>query len=623
MTWERALTLGATYRSEGRCRFRVWAPRARQVEVRLLGARERVEPLAPGARGYFEATLEGVPPGSLYLYRLDGERDLPDPASRSQPDGVHGPSEVVDPSAFAWTDEAWANPPLEAYVLYELHVGTFTDEGTFEAIVPRLGDLRELGVTAVELMPVAQFPGGRNWGYDGVFPFAPQSTYGGPEGLRRLVDACHRAGIAVVLDVVYNHLGPEGNYLGAYGPYFTDRYKTPWGAAMNVDGPGSDEVRRYFVENACYWLEEFHVDAFRLDAIHAIVDQSAQPFLAELTETVRRRAAALGRRCHVIAESDLNDPRVIYPRALNGLGFDAQWADDVHHALESQLIGERSPYWADFGSFDSLARALRQGFVYTGQYSPRRGRRFGAPPRLAEPRQFVAFIQNHDQTGNRAAGERLGHFVSLDERKLAAGALLLSPFVPLLFMGEEYGEPHPFLYFTSHTDPDLVEAVRRGRKEEFAHHGWQGEPPDPQAEETFQRSKLQWGLREQGEHAALLGWYRELLRLRRALSALAALSFDQMEVFPREAERLLLVHRWSGDHHVLIALSFAREDRAVALTLPDGRWEKRLDAADRRWGGPGARAPETLVARPELQLTLRPRDCLLYERVDGDPPTMP
>ncbi|HEU5424814.1 MAG TPA: malto-oligosyltrehalose trehalohydrolase [Nitrolancea sp.] len=605
--------VGALYEGEGRCRFRVWAPRARAVALALQAPESRLVLLEARARGYWEALVEGVRPGARYKFRLDGQREYPDPAARSQPEGVHGPSEVTDPAAFPWSDRDWSPPARARLVIYELHVGTFTPQGTFDAVIPRLGYLRELGVNAIELMPVAQFPGGRNWGYDGVYPYAAQNSYGGPAGLARLVDACHHAGLAVFLDVVYNHLGPEGNYLAQFGPYFTERYHTPWGAAVNVDGPESDEVRNYFVESALYWLEALHVDGFRLDAIHAIVDQSAVPFLRQLAGLVHQRAAELGRHVELIAESDLNDPRVVQGAPLGGLGFDAQWADDFHHALEAQLIGARSPYIADYGSFGALARALRQALVYTGQYAPRRRRHFGAQPEQTAADQYVVFIQNHDQVGNRAHGERLGQLVPLARRKLAACAYLLAPFLPLLFMGEEYGEPHPFLYFTSHHDQRLVEAVRRGRKAEFAHFTGQAEPPDPQAVETFARSKLQLDLHTQGEHAALFRLYQELLRLRRALPALAKLSKDDLEVVSRAPDKLLAVHRWDGPSHAVLVLNLSDEASTLALELPGGRWAKRLDAAAPRFGGPGASAPDGFEANPFATLELAPWATAVYE----------
>lgn len=603
----RNLTLGALALEGDRCQFRVWAPQARKVEVRLLTPRERLVPLRPAGSGYHAAVVEGVPPGSRYLYRLDGDRERPDPVSRYQPEGVHGPSAVVE-RHFDWHDAGWFGLPLSAYVLYELHVGTFTPEGTFDAIIPHLDRLRDLGITALELMPVAQFPGSRNWGYDGVYPFAVQASYGGPAGLKRLVDACHGKGLAVVLDVVYNHLGPEGNYLGAYAPYFTDRYRTPWGQALNYDGPESDEVRRYFIENALQWLTDFHLDALRLDAVHAIRDFSAEPFLAELEAATTLQAERLNRRFYLIAESDLNDARLILPRELGGYGLHAQWSDDFHHALRTLLTGERCGYFEDFGSVEHLARAYRDGYVYAGQYSPHRRRRHGNTARLTAARQFVVFASNHDQVGNRREGDRLSAHLGLDGLKLAAAAVLLSPYVPLLFMGEEYGETAPFQFFTSHGDPDLVEAVRQGRRAEFAAFAWEGEVPDPQDEATFLRSKL---CPTEG-HRALWEFTRELLRLRRTVPALALLSREHLEVVCFEPEKCLLLRRWADDDAVFLVFNF--KDAAVELQLPvpPGRWHKLLDAAAPQWHGPGSALPETLDADGDVRLTVGARACVVY-----------
>jgi maltooligosyltrehalose trehalohydrolase len=500
MIYEAAL--GATYLGEGRCRFLLWAPLAQTVEVHIVAPQERLIPLEKTLRGYYQAIVEAVEPGSLYIYRLDGQKERSDPASRYQPQDVHGPSQVVD-TRFPWEDGGWFGRPWRDYIMYELHVGTFTAEGTFDTIIPYLDELKDLGITAIELMPVAQFPGSRNWGYDGVYPYAAQHTYGGPEGLQRLVNACHQQGLAVVLDVVYNHLGPEGNYLGDFGPYFTDRYKTPWGLALNFDGPQSDEVRRFFIENALYWITACHIDALRLDAVHAIVDHSAYPFLDELAAAVHEQAEWLNRRVHVIAESDLDDTRIIRPRELGGYRHDAQWNDGFHHALHTLLTGECDGYYRDFGKVAHLAKAFAEGYVYSGQFSVFRQRRHGNSSRLVPAHKFVVCAQNHDQVGNRMLGERLGQLVSFEGLKLAAGVVLLSPCIPLLFMGEEYGETAPFPYFMSHSDPELIEAVRQGRREEFAAFAWESEPPDPQGEAVFQHAKLNHSLRYEAHHAVL------------------------------------------------------------------------------------------------------------------------
>jgi maltooligosyltrehalose trehalohydrolase len=625
----------------------VWAPKAQSVTVHLAESRDERVPLAAQARGYFAGELADVAPGARYKYVLNGHRELPDPASRHQPQGVHGPSAIVDPGDFAWTDRGWAGLAQDDLVFYELHVGTFTPEGTFDAVVPYLDGLRDLGVTAIELMPVAQFPGARNWGYDGVYPYAVQDSYGGPAGLQRLVDACHARGLAVFLDVVYNHLGPEGNYLGEYGPYFTDRYRTPWGLALNFDGPHSDEVRRYFIEQALYFLTAFHLDGFRLDAVHAIADQSAVPFLQELAAAVHAVGEREARRVQVVAESDLNDARLVLPPVVGGYGLDGQWSDDLHHALHSLLTGERGGYYHDFGSIELLARAYERGFVYAGDYSAHRARRHGNSPRLVRGDQLVVCAQNHDQVGNRAMGDRLTTLVSFDRLKLAAAVVLLAPNLPLLFMGEEYGEPHPFLYFTSHGDPGLVEAVRQGRRAEFAAFAWQGEVPDPQDAATFQASKLQHELADQGEHRVLRAWYAALLRLRRALPALRAFDKDQVEARVVAPGDVLFVRRtlpagWWGcggasasslapqdwgaggavpeaaTSEACIILCFGREPCPVDLPFAAGRWARLLDSSEERWLGAGAMLPDVVEAGGPLHGTLGPWSAALFARLPDE-----
>jgi maltooligosyltrehalose trehalohydrolase len=610
------VSLGAIYLGGGHCRFLVWAPLAVRVEVRLVSPGESLLPLQKDERGYFSGVIANVEPGCLYFYRLNGEQDFPDPASRFQPQGVHGPSQVVDPR-FSWEDVHWSGLPLKDYVIYELHVGTFTPEGTFDAVIPYLDELKELGLTALELMPVAQFPGERNWGYDGVYPFAVQNSYGGPLGLKRLVNACHQRGLAVVLDVVYNHLGPEGNYLAAYGPYFTHRYHTCWGPALNFDGPESDEVRRFFLENALFWGSEYHIDALRLDALHAIVDLSPQPFVAELAETVYRARERWNRKFYLMAESDLNDVRLIRTPELGGYGLDAHWNDDFHHALHTLLAGEQTGYYQDFGRLEQLAKAWREGFIYSGEYSPYRRRRHGSSTRDIAPERLLVFAQNHDQVGNRLGGERLSQLVSSEALKLAAGVVLLSPFLPLLFMGEEYGEVAPFLYFVSHSDPALIEAVRQGRKEEFAAFGWPGEPPDPLDEVTFFRAKLDHSLRQEGEHRVLLEFYRELLRLRQELNLLTDLGRQDRNVQGYEREKVLWV-RLNGERaEAVILVYFGKEPLDLSLPWPGGGWRKRLDSAETRWGGPGSQAPPVIQTDNETCLRLPPLSLMVYLRQDS------
>ncbi len=620
---------GAARLEGGGWRFRVWAPRAERVELRLLHPTDpkagpwgprlldgggRLKKMEARGDGYYEAMVEDAGAGSRYFLRVDGQ-ELPDPASRFQPEGVHGPSQTVD-AEFDWQDADWEGLALERMVLYELHVGTFTREGTFEAIIARLDALKELGVTAVELMPVGQFPGARNWGYDGAEPFAAQNSYGGPEGLKRLVNGCHRRGLAVVLDVVYNHLGPEGNYLLRFGPYFTEKYKTPWGPAVNFDGAESDEVRRFFVENALYWIAECHVDALRLDAVHAIHDESAHPFLAELGEAVHEEGARLKRRVYAIAESNLNDSRMVRAPELGGMGLDAQWSDDFHHALHALMTGERSGYYGDFGGLEELGKAYREGFVYSGQYSAYRRRRHGNSSKEIAGRKFVVFAQNHDQVGNRMMGERLSTLASYEQLKLAAGAVLLSPFIPLLFMGEEYGETAPFLYFVSHGDRGLIEAVRAGRRGEFAAFSWRGEPPDPQDEATFARSKLNDRLREEPRNGKLLEFYRELMRLRRELAPLACLSKEQMEVEVFAGERVVCLRRWHEGEEAMALLSFAGGAVRVTPRTAAGRWRKLLDSSDAEWLGPGGGPGDWTGGGGELQLNAN--SVVVYKK-DSEP----
>ncbi|NJK33979.1 MAG: malto-oligosyltrehalose trehalohydrolase [Oscillatoriales cyanobacterium SM2_2_1] len=502
--------LGARHHRDGHTNFTFWHPQSNSVSIRLHRADGRCVPMTRSAGDRWMVTIPDAPPGTRYTYVLDrgnGPEDVPDPASLWQPDGVHGPSAVVDDlESYDWQCQDWQgiNDPL---VLYELHVGTFTPEGTFAAILPRLPRLRELGVTALELMPLAHFPGDRNWGYDGVFPFAVHPAYGGIRGLMELIDACHQQGMAVVIDVVYNHLGPEGNYLWGLGNYFTDRYQTPWGDALNYDGPFSDGVRDYVLANAWFWLAELHADGLRLDAVHAIYDASP----CHILQALRGAITALGqtyanRPIYLIAESDRNDRRYVLPLSQGGYGLWAQWSDDFHHALHVALTGETHGYYSDFAapdfvdrhklSLEPLIGAIARGFWFTGQYSSYRRRRHGIPAEDIPAFKFVIATQNHDQVGNRMLGERLCHLVSFEKSKLAAATLLLSPGTPLLFMGEEYGETAPFLYFTSHSDPQLIANVRAGRQREFADFHWEGEPPDPQDPDTYQRSKLNWELQD-------------------------------------------------------------------------------------------------------------------------------
>lgn len=539
--------------------------------------------LERNAGAVYQGVVPDVQPGVDYRYLLDRERERPDPVSRFCPEGPHGPSRTVDPAAYRWSDQEWGGLEMSRLAIYELHIGTFTPDGTFDSAITRLPFLRELGVTAIEVMPVAEFPGGRNWGYDGVSLYAPQSTYGGPDGFKRLVDAAHAEGLGVLLDVVYNHLGPEGNYLGDFGPYFSDRHRTQWGDGWNLDGPDSDEVRRYLVDNALYWITEFHLDGLRLDAADKIVDLSALHFLEEVVTAVRARAGHLGRRVNLIAESDANDPRFIRPSEIGGYGFDAQWADDFHHAVQATLTGERQGYYADFGGVGSVAKALSDRFVNDGRYSPYRRRRYGRPAVDLPGDRFVVCVQNHDQVGNRAGGERLSVLVSPEALKLGAAILLLSPYVPLLFMGEEYGETNPFLYFVSHGDPALVEAVREGRRQEFAAFAWAGEVPDPQAEDTYTRSRLDWSRVVEPQHAALRSLYADLLRLRATDPALRP-GAAQVRVAHDERAGWVSLHLRAGRSALVGLFNFAPGDQSLPLPDPLGS-RLVLSTDDSRYGG--------------------------------------
>lgn len=600
-----ASTLGARPLGSGRCAFTTWAPGVRTVDVLLGEPAARTVRLEPIRGGYHQGEVDGCPPGTRYRYSLDGDTGHADPASRWQPEGVHGPSAVVDTNAHRWNDNGFAGPPLWQYVIYELHIGTFSAAGTFDGAVPFLDELAELGVTAVEPLPIAQFSGRRNWGYDGVFPFAAQDSYGGPSGFQRFVDACHQRGLAVVLDVVYNHLGPEGNVLPQFGPYFTDRYRTPWGAPPNFDGPGSDHVRRYFVDNALSWFEDFHVDALRLDAVHGIVDSTASPFLSELGRAASDLGDRLRRPCLLIAESADNNPLVVSTNRLGGLGLDGQWNDDFHHAVRAALTGERSGYYCDFGRIDQVATALTDSFVYQGEYSSFRDRRHGAPTGALEPWRFVDYVQNHDQIGNRPRGDRLAASASFDTLRLAAGLLLLAPGIPLLFMGEEYGEQAPFPYFVDHEDPALVEAVRAGRAEEFA-AGWEEEPLDPADEETFSRAVLDRSLATAGDHARLRALYCRLLELRRQLPTLAR--SDRHDIRCSTAGLGLRMSRGHGPGSVCALFNLDDEkdhDMLLPETDPRVRWELILDPDDRSAGGSTEIAASLLRGGSVIELAPR------------------
>lgn len=609
--------LGATYLGDDRTRFEVWAPRADSVEVVLS---DRVVPLETGEHGLHVATLPDVGPGSRYRYRLhrvdDDPIDRPDPASRWQPDGVHGPSAVDDPAAFRWTDDGFSAPPLHEQVLYELHVGTFSPAGTFDGVVEGLAHLVDLGITTIELLPVWQFPGERNWGYDGVLPSAVQDSYGGPDGLRRLVDAAHAAGIAVVLDVVHNHLGPEGNYLDDFGPYTTDRYTSPWGPAMNVDGPGSDHVRRWIVESVVGYVSDHHLDGFRLDAVHGIIDQSAVHLLEELTAAAKGEGERCSKPIHIIAESDLCDPKLVRATDAHGYGLDAQWADDFHHAVHVGLTGEQDGYNLDYLGLPDLTTMLQDRYVFAGRYSAYRERTVGRPASDVPYDRFVVCVQNHDQVGNRMLGERLSALVDAHATRFAAAMLLTSPFVPMLFMGEEYADPAPFQYFVSHTDPGLQDAVREGRRAEFAAFAWRGEAPDPNDPATFERSRIDLGLAQRDpHHAAMFAFYRRLIAVRRDLPLLHDPTAPDPTVIQPTGRQVIVLHRVAGDEAVIVAANAHADPITVDVANAPGPWHVALDTSDPGWRGRGGSTPPTSTGT-DLQITIPPQTVLVLSRTD-------
>lgn len=638
MRTEGAMEIGASFQDG--CKFTVWAPLLKAVAVKIVdsaeqasekGAADALLPMEKDERGYWHASAANLPAGTRYKYQLEGEESWPDPASRFQPEGVHGPSEVVDHSQFDWQDGDWQGIPLTDYIIYEVHIGAFTSAGTFEAAIARLPDLVELGITAVEIMPVAQFPGARNWGYDGVFPFAVQNSYGGPTGLKRLVDACHQHGLAVIMDVVYNHFGPEGNYTGKYGPYTTEHYRTPWGSAINFDDAHSDGVRNYFIENTLMWLRDYHIDALRLDAVHAIYDFGAKHFLLALSEAAADFADSRPSPAYLIAESDLNDPRLIRPVEKGGYQLDAQWSDDFHHALHARLTGENIGYYGDFegGDFEgveALAIALKNRFLYAGEYSGFRQRSHGAPALDLPSQQFVVCNQNHDQVGNRMMGDRFPTLMSFEALKLAAGITLLSPYLPLLFMGEEYGETAPFLYFVDHGDPDLIAAVRAGRKEEFEAFHSTGTPPDPAGVETLEKSTLNWLSPdetvpdERAEQTVLRSFYRRLIEIRKYCQ-IATPSYPE-DMVVEHTDDTLCYHRQLTSGDLLCVMNFGEQPAKVKLPLGTQTrtaqtWQQQISSADAQWSpkesasGTDDDPPKTITAETTL-LSLSPMSFALY-----------
>jgi maltooligosyltrehalose trehalohydrolase len=576
--------LGAHYTGNGRCEFTVWAPEKKSMVLHLLGSEPRQLKMEADGFGYYCTEVKNVEPGLQYYFQPEGRKDVPDPASHYQPEGVHGPSSVVDHASFIWSDHAWRGIPFGDLILYELHVGTFTTPGTFEAVITHLDDLKAIGINAIELMPVAQFPGSRNWGYDAVYPYAVQNSYGGPEGLKKLVDTCHQKGMAVFLDVVYNHLGPEGNYFSEFAPYFTRKYSTPWGDAINFDGDWSDGVREYFSENPLHWFEHYHIDGLRIDAIHMVYDSGAIHFWELTHEKIRKLEQRLGRSLYTIAESDLNSPKVTKGSDNGGYCFSAQWLDDFHHSLYVLLDTRGKDRYVDFGTIEQLAKAYKEGFVHSGEYVKFRKRRHGASSAGVEGDKFVIFNLNHDQVGNRVKGERLCMLVDHERLKLAAAAIFLSPYIPMLFMGEEYADRSPFYYFVSHSDEALIKAVQEGRKKEFEEYKWDAEPPDPQSEKTFFDSKLNWSARNTGEHRIMLEWHQKLVAVRNEYKALKNFSKNDVHTYVIGTCGLV-IHRQEpgGFQHMLCIFNFSEGPVEYVVPYIAQRWNKILDSREKRW----------------------------------------
>lgn len=556
-------------------KFGVWAPLAEKMSLKYG---EKVLPMnGPNKRGWWTLQVEEAKCGDDYAYLIDDdETPYPDPRSLAQPNGVHGMSRLYDHSNFEWHDQLWRGSPKTGAILYELHIGTFSPEGTFDGAIPHLDYLADLGITHVEIMPVAEFAGERGWGYDGVALFATHEPYGGPEGLKRFVDACHAKGLSVILDVVYNHFGPVGNYANKFGPYLTSKHRTPWGDAVNLYEEGSDEVRRFFCDNAMMWLRDYHFDGLRFDAVHAFIDSSAVHFMEQLSSEVERLSSTLAKEYFLIAESDLNDPRVIRPREAQGYGMDAQWSDDFHHSLFTLLYDgpeEETGYYDDFGSMSDLHKALKHAFVYDGKYSGYRKRRHGRAVEGLSAHHFVHFDQNHDQVGNRGYGERLEHLVGVDASKLAIGMVLTAPYVPMLFMGEEFVASTPFLYFADHEDEEMRRLVSEGRKREFAAFGFDGDIPNPEDVATYEKSKLKWDEVGEGKHAEMLAWTKSLVALRRNTVALNDGSMHDLLVSSDDKRRILVMQRSEA------RMLFNFGQQAYSFDLLDGE-EMRLVSRD-------------------------------------------
>ncbi|NLF88191.1 malto-oligosyltrehalose trehalohydrolase [Candidatus Bathyarchaeota archaeon] len=608
--------IGADYQ-DGACRFVVWAPYLSRLTL-ILPAIDQHISMDKAGGGYWTQTVEGLESDTVYLFELDGGAVKPDPASHYQPQGVFGPSQVIEHDSFRWGDRDWRGLALKDLVFYELHVGTFNPEGTLKAVLGRLEELKELGVTAVELMPLTQFSGLRNWGYDGVFPFALQNSYGRPDDLKALVDRCHRLGLALFVDFVYNHLGPEGNCLNDYGPYFPSSNMGLWGANINLDAADNEGVRNYFLENTIHWLSHYHIDGIRLDAVLSMRDSSPKHFLLDLNEHVQAFKEAAGRRIHLIAESGYNVPLVLGPVEMGGCKFDAQWLDDYQHALFALITGEREGYYRDYGGINDLVEAITEGYVYVGdQQDFRRRPKEESYPWIPTSR-LVVFAQNHDQVGNRLVGDRLTTISGLEAAKLAAGLVILSPYLPLLFMGEEYGETAPFQFFTDYKSRDLIEAVRVGRRKEFDSFHWDGEMPDPQSVETFERSKLRWEQRYGGQGQKMVLYYRALLELR-CRHPIFHSDTDRHIKHAAPEGKVLFIHKQQGETEAEIVANLSKEPARISFQFGEDTYVKVLDSVDRAYAGTGVSLPTSVVTGDEHQIGGFNFAVYFKEDKDGNP----
>lgn len=613
----RKRNIGLNFNENGEAEIRLWAPLAANVSI-LIEDSELTLAMFDEGYGYWYLQTDQIKAFDQYRFKItplsnEETLDRADPASLFQEEGLQGYSTAFDVNAFPWTDADWKGVDLNDLIIYELHTGTFTSAGDFASIETKLDYLVELGITAIEIMPVAQFSGNRNWGYDGVFPFAVQNSYGGPLALQHLVNACHAKGLAVILDVVYNHVGPEGNYFSDFGHYFTDKYHTPWGKAINFDDAGSDAVRDFFIENALMWFRDFHIDALRLDAVHAIKDFSPVHILAEIKTYTEKLSQFTGRAYQLIVELDLNDERYIRPQSEYAYGMDAQWVDEFHHALRVCAGQTKDGYYSDFNGVIDLAKSYQDAYVYTGQYSTHRQRKFGMPVHQASGAKFVVFSQNHDQVGNRMLGERSSTLVSFEMLKVMATAVFCSPFLPLIFMGEEWAETNPFQFFVSHSDEELVEAVRKGRKAEFAAFHNNGDTPDPQAVSTFERSKLDWEKITESNHEIMLGYYKTLIALRKQHTALANLDRKSVHAEAFSEKNCLVVKRWKGSEEMIAMFNFSKQIQTLSINPAFQRAPVLLDSALIKWNGP---SQESNNISAEGQITLFPESILILYKTD-------